>query len=131
MADTNNPVYTNQGYGQYRELLYSSYKEGKFEKEVGFHGEADRVILQQAWDTFTERIEDARQRVLAGKASPVVYYMEKNLLDPLGLSMCAGISLFRVKWHFRPSAFKKLNEKTLGKYAKAFNISIDQLRNVQ
>jgi hypothetical protein len=57
--------------------------------------------------------------------------MEKNLLDPLGLSMMAGISLFRVKWHFRPNAFKRLSENTLGKYAKAFNISIEQLRKVE
>jgi hypothetical protein len=131
MEESQNPVYKNKDYGKYREMLYSSYKEGKFEKEVGFHGEADRVILEQAWDLFKERIEDARQRVLAGKASPVVYYMEKNLLDPLGLSMMAGISLLRVKWHFRPNAFKRLSDNTLGKYAKAFNISIEQLKKVE
>ncbi len=131
MEESQNPVYKNKDYGQYREMLYSSYKEGNFEKEVGYHGEADRVILQQAWDLFKERIEDARQRVLAGKVSPVVYYMEKNLLDTLGLSMVAGISLFRVKWHFRPKAFQRLSKKTLEKYAKAFNISIEQLKKVE
>jgi hypothetical protein len=131
MEDNQNPVYKNKDYGQYRELIYSSYKEGNFEKSVGFHGEADRVILQQAWDLFKERIEDARQRVLAGKVSPIVYHMEKNLLDTLGLSMMAGISLLRVKWHFRPKAFQRLNEKTLGKYAKAFNISIEELKKVE
>lgn len=131
MEESQNPVYKNKDYGQYREMLYSSYKEGNFEKEVGYHGEADRVILQQAWDLFKERIEDARQRVLAGKVSPVVYYMEKNLLDTLGLSMVAGISLFRVKWHFRPKAFQRLSKKTLEKYAKAFNISIEQLTKVE
>ncbi len=77
MEDNQNPVYTNKEYGKYREMIYSSYKEGNFEKEVGYHGEADRVILQQAWDTFSERIEDARQRVLSGKVSPLVYHMEK------------------------------------------------------
>lgn len=131
MEDSQNPVYKNKDYGQSRELIYSSYKEGNFEKEVGYHGEADRVILQQAWDLFKERIEDARQRVLSGKVSPIVYYMEKNLLDPMGLSMMAGISLFRVKWHFRPKVFKRLSDKTLEKYAKAFNISIAQLKIVE
>jgi hypothetical protein len=131
MEDNQNPVYTNKEYGKYREMLYSSYKEGNFEKEVGYHGEADRVILQQAWDTFSERIEDARQRVLSGKVSPLVYHMEKTLLDPLSLSMMAGINILRVKWHFRPSAFRNLSEKTLGKYAKALNITVDQLKKVE
>ena len=130
MEENQNLVYKNKTYGQYRELSYSYQDGGIFEKTVGFHGEADRLILQQAWDMFQERIEDARQRVLAGKVSPVVYYMEKNLLDPLNLSMMAGISGWLVKWHFKPVVFKRLKDKTLQKYAAAFNITIDQLKNV-
>ncbi len=128
MAEDQNPVYKDKAYGQYRELSYSYEEGGKFEKTVGFHGEADRLILQQAWDLFQERIEDARQRVLAGKVSPVVYYMEKNLLDPLNLSMMAGIAVWRVKWHFRPGVFKRLPDKVLKKYAEAFNITVEQLK---
>ncbi|MEI7896608.1 MAG: hypothetical protein WCJ26_06200 [bacterium] len=130
MEENQNSVYKDKAYGQYRELSYSYGEGGKFEKTVGFHGEADRLILQQAWDLFNERIEDARLRVLAGKVSPVVYYMEKNLLDPLNLSMMAGISLWRVKWHFKPGVFKRLKQNTLQKYATAFNINIEQLKNI-
>jgi hypothetical protein len=131
MEENKNPVYKNKDYGQYRELLYDYNENGNFEKTVGYHGEPDRIILQQAWDLFNERIEEAKNKVIAGKASPVVYYMEKNLLDPLNLSMIAGISLWRVKWHFRPGVFKKLKESTLQKYAKAFNITIDELKNIE
>ncbi|MEI6174736.1 MAG: hypothetical protein WCR01_13380 [Bacteroidota bacterium] len=131
MEENQNPVYKNKEYGQYRELSYSYAEGGKFEKTVGFHGEADRLILQQAWDLFQERIEDARLRVISGKVSPVVYYMEKNLLDPLNLSMMAGMSLWRVKWHFKPAVFKRLNDRILQKYAAAFNITIDQLKCVE
>jgi hypothetical protein len=131
MEENPNPVYKDKAYGQYRELSYSYGDAGQFEKTVGFHGEADRVILQQAWDLFKERIEDARQRVLSGKVSPVVFYMEKNLLDPLNLSMMAGISVWRVKWHFKPGVFKRLSEKTLKKYADAFNITIEQLKKIE
>ncbi len=131
MEENPNPVYKNKEYGQYRELLYSYDKEGQFVRTVGFHGEPDRVILQQAWDMFNERIEDARQKVRAGKVSPVVYFMEKNLLDPLNLSMIAGIALWKVKLHFKPAFFKRLSEESLQKYANAFNITIDQLKNVE
>ena len=131
MEENSNPVYKDQRYGQSRELLYTYDKDGQYHRNVGFHGEPDRVILQQAWDHFGERIEDARKRVIAGKASPIVYYMEKILADPLNLSMMAGISIWRVKWHLRPGVFKRLNEKTLKKYADAFNISVDQLKKVE
>ncbi len=131
METNSDPVYTDKRHGQYRELFYNYDKTGQFEKSVGFHGETDRVTLQQAWDLFHERIEEARGKVHAGKVSPIVYYMEKNLVDPLNLSMLAGISLWKVKRHFKPRVFKRLSEKTLKKYAEAFNISIEELKNVE
>jgi len=131
MEENSNPVYKDQRYGKSREMLYSYDQKGQFEKKVDFHGESVRVVAQQAWDLFNERIEEARQKVLAGKVSPVVYYMEKNLADPLTLSKMAGISVWRVKWHFRPRVFMRLNEKTLKKYAEAFQISIKQLKEIQ
>ena len=131
METTAELVYKDKRYGKYRELFYNYDNSGQFEKSVGFHGETDRVTLQQAWDLFHERIEEARLKVLEGKASPVVYYMEKTLVDPLNLSMLAGISLWRVKRHFKPRVFNKLSEKTLKKYAEAFNITIDELKNVK
>jgi hypothetical protein len=57
--------------------------------------------------------------------------MEKILADPLGLSMMAGVPLWKVKLHFRPFFFKRLTEKTLAKYAEAFNISVEQLKNME
>jgi len=130
MENDSNRVYKDDRYGLSREMLYSYNKDGKFEKTVGFHGEADRVILQQAWDLFAERIEEARQKVHAGKASPIVYYMEKTLLDPMNLAMMAGIAIWRVKFHLKPGPFKRLSEKTLRKYAEAFNLSVDELKRV-
>ena len=130
METNSDPVYTDKRHGQHRELFYNYDKTGQFEKTVGFHGETDRVTLQQAWDLFHERIEEARVKVHEGKVSPIVYYMEKTLVDPLNLSMLAGISLWRVKRHFKPRVFKRLNEKTLQKYAVAFNISIEELKKV-
>ena len=131
MEDASTAGYKDEKYGQSKELSYHYQEGGKYEKVVGFHPEQDRVILQQAWDLFNERAEEARQKVLKGEASPVVYYMEKNLMDPLSLSMMAGISLWRVKRHFKPRVFKGLNEKTLKKYMEAFNVTMDQLKNVQ
>jgi hypothetical protein len=131
MEEESKSGYKNEAYGKYRELLYSEYADGKFETSVGYHGEADRTTLQQAWDLFNDRIEAARQKVKAGDASPILYYMEKNLVTPMDLSMHADIMVWRVKRHLKPKVFKRLSEKTLKKYAQAFNISLDQLQNVE
>jgi len=131
MEDNQAPGYKDERYGKSRELFYSYDEDGKFTRNVGFHGESDRIILQQVWDTFAERIEDARHKVKTGKASPILFYMEKILADPMNLSKMAGISLLRVKWHLRPGPFKRLSEKTLKKYADAFGISIEQLKSVE
>jgi hypothetical protein len=130
MAEESNPVYKNQAYGQFRELFYFYGENGNFEKSVGFHGESDRVTLQQAWDLFNDRIEEARQKVKAGLASPILYYMEKTLVTPLDLSMHAGIMVWRVKRHLKPRVFNRLSEKTLRKYTCVFNITLDQLKNI-
>ena len=131
MEQEKNPVYKDESYGQYRELFYNYNPDGNFETTVHFHEEADRLAMQQAWDTINERIEEAHRQVLEGKVSPIVYYMEKILVDPLNLSMAVGISLWRVKRHFKPHVFNKLKIKTLQKYADAFNISLEQLKNVE
>ena len=131
MEQSENPVYTDQRMGQSRELFYNYDGNGHYVKKVGFHGEPDRVILQQAWDLFAERIEEARQKVLAGKASPIVYYMEKILTDPMSLAMMAGVPIWKVKLHSRPAFFKRVGEKTLAKYALAFNITVEQLKKVE
>ena len=131
MEKESNPVYKDESYGKYREMLYSYEDDKQYKKIVGFHGEPDRVILQQAWDMFNERIEEARQKVISGKASPIVFYMEKILTDPMNLSMMAGVPIWKVKLHFKPWFFKRMSEKYMKKYADAFNISVEQLNNVE
>ena len=131
MENNQNPGFKNKDFGQSKELFYYYQDGGAFDKKIGFHSEDDAMILQQAWDLFQERIEEARKRMQAGEISPIAYYMEKNLLDPLNLSMVAGISIWRVKRHFKPRIFQRLNEKTLKKYATTFNINIEQLKKVE
>lgn len=131
MEENSDPIWKDERYGKSRELLYYYDPQGKYEKKVQFMGDTVKVVAQQCWDVFNERIEEAKQKVLAGKVSPIVYYMEKNIADPSTVSKMAGISLWRVKRHFKPNVFKRLNEKILKKYAEAFRISVEQLKIVQ
>lgn len=131
MEDKSNPVYKDDRYGKSRELLYAFDEKEGYKRNVTYHDEADRTVLQQAWDYFDERIEEARQKVLAGEASPLAYYMEKSLTDPMNLGMMAGISFWKVKRHLKPKVFRRLSDKTLQKYADALQLTIEELKTVQ
>jgi len=117
--------------GKYNELFYSYDQEGQYDKRVGVHDNSDTLFINQFWEVSRERIEKIRQKAIAGEISPVAYYMEKNLLDPLSLSMQTGISLWRVKRHFKPLVFRRLSDTILQKYAQVFMISVEQLKRVE
>ena len=78
-------------------------------------------------DTITP--EEARQKVMDGKASPILYFMELKRMDWEILSNYVGIWKIFVKRHAKPTVFSKLKESTLKKYAEAFEISVDELKN--
>lgn len=122
--------YKDPNHGHYRELFYSYDKDGNYDKRVRIHDDSDKIFIEQFWDVQHDRIESARQEVLSGKKSPLYFYMEKTLMDPATLSGQSSISVWRVKRHFKPTVFNRLSEKTLAKYAEAFNISIEQLKNI-
>ena len=85
--------------------------------------------MRQAWKVIDDQVEEARQQVLAGKFSPVFYFMEKNQMNIKLLAEYAGIPKRKVKSHLKPSTFQKLDKETLERYAEAFNITPDRLLN--
>jgi len=88
-------------------------------------------VMQNAWDYENEKAEKARKLVLAGKKSSLYFHTRKNMMNAWILSGYTGFSIFRVMLHFRPHFFNRLTEKSLKKYAEAFNYStIDQLLEI-
>ena len=94
---------------------------------TGWQPKTDAML--QAWDVIHEKVEQAKQRVLAGELSPVAYYMEKNLMDVKLLSDYAGLPKRKIRKHLKPNNFNKLDNKILARYAETFGISVDMLRN--
>jgi len=113
--------------GKFKVLKYATDDSGKY-IGVGSKGwEPENVALKQAWEVINEKVEQARKQVEEGKASPLLYFMEKNLMDPKLLASHAGYFTWTVKRHLKPAVFKKLSNKRLENYARVFNITIDEL----
>ena len=93
-------------------------------------GEVDETVTVQALDRIKEQTEEARTRVLAGKSSPLEYWMYAQRLDLPQLSQVTGLWQWRVRRHFRPEVFARLSPKMLQNYAWVMGISVEQLKKL-
>jgi len=117
----------NMMQGKFREPVYSLDKDGNYTtvKSVGWNPKNE--VMQEAWDVANEKIEDVKQKVIAGKLSPIAYYLEKNLMDVSLLAKYMGLWRWTVKKHLKPKNFKKLSDEVLEKYAEVFDITKEVL----
>lgn len=111
-----------------KELLYATDENGNYTTTLSTGWEPKTIALSNSIDEINERIADAKLQVLNGEASPIVYFMEANKMDLNILSSYVGFWKWRVKRHFKPSVFAKLNDKILKKYADTFGVSIEELK---
>ncbi len=112
-----------------RELMYVKNSQGKYTTDLSTGWEVKKDALDNAWDDIRERVEEARLAVKNGEKSPICYFMELRIMDLIILSGYTGFWGFTIKRHMKPSVFRSLSEKKLSIYAKAFNISVDELKN--
>ena len=112
-----------------REVCYVKNEDGHYDTELSTGWETKKVALDEAWKEIERRTQDARQQIKDGKASPVLYFMEEKLMDFTVISGYTGFWKFRIKRHLKPNVFKKLSDNVLKRYADAFEISVDELKN--
>lgn len=111
-----------------KDMVYAVDENGDYVTELSTGWNPKTIALDNAIKQIEERITAAKVRVLNNESSPLEYYMEVNKMDLPILASYVGIWKWRVKRHFKPSVFKKLNQKTLEKYADVFDISIEDLQ---
>lgn len=111
------------------EVLYVTDENDNYTTANSIGWEAKKAALEESMELIHERIEEARQDVADNKVSPIIYFMELNKMDLGVLSSYVGMWQWRVKRHGKPKVFKTLSENVLKKYADAFGISVDELKN--
>jgi hypothetical protein len=118
-------------YGDFwrnKELLYEFDPEKGYVQSVNLHSDSDRFFIEQYWDFSEERADTARRKFLEGKASPILYHMEIRVIELSFLHKIVGLPKWKVKRHLKARVFNKLSQSVLQKYADAFNISIETLK---
>ena len=78
-----------------------------------------------------EKLERSlREDLQKGIISPVYFYMVMLDMGPGDLAKRIGISKRKLRKHFRPDVFAKLNDAILLKYAVVFGITMDKIKDI-
>lgn len=113
-----------------RRACYALNDEGKYVIVTSSGWSAEEVVNGLAVAELAANLEETRKAVLKGLKSPLAYHMERRQMTPEILAKTAGIAVFRVKRHFRPVLFSKLNLAVLDRYARALALTLEELRTV-
>jgi len=122
---------SNLESANFRELCYAVDEDGKYTTGHSTGWDPKKIALDNAIADINERVADAKERVLNNKTSPIEYYMELHKMDLPILASYVGLWKWRVKRHFKPRVFNKLSDKVLKKYADIFEVSVEQLKDIE
>lgn len=118
-----NPTY--QGYGT--KVIYALDDSGSYTTVKSSGWEVEEIVLQDVVNDFKAKAEDAKARILAGKASPIEYFMHVKFMDLTALAHGMGMAKWRVKRHLTPRGFKRLDTDILQRYADFFDVEVARL----
>lgn len=112
------------------EVCYAVDGTGKYVKELSKGWEVKIKALDVAWSDIEIRMTAAKEKVINKEASPLLFFMERALMDISILSEYTGFWKFEIKRHLRPEVFERLSDARLKRYATVFNVSIQNLKSM-
>jgi len=112
---------------RWHRIHYAVDEQGKYVQVQSAGCESVNITNSQAWEVINKRIEEAKKNVAAGKLSPLAFYMAVNQMDIHLLSQYVGMFKWRVRRHLKVKVFAGLNPAIIQRYAKVFNVSVEQL----
>lgn len=131
MREEDVPQEGNKTHEGKRKALYAQNSKGSYKITPSLGWKTEEIATFIALNDLKEFEVKAYEDCMSGKVSPILFYMYKRRMDISTLACFVGKFKWQVKRHFKPKIFAKLNEKTLQKYAEAFDISVEKLLKIQ
>ena len=114
-----------------RHPVYAVDSEGKYQMVNSVGWEAKNEAIQFELDVIQEECDEILERVKKGETSLLEYYAVKNLMTVVLLAHYSGVPKRKVRKHMSdPEAFASLDEKTLGAYAEALRMTVEELKTI-
>jgi hypothetical protein len=114
-----------------REVCYVVDEKGNYTTALSSGWEVKATALDATWKDIDQRIFAVKKEVLEGRSSPIRYFMELRLMDLEILSAYTGFWKWQIRRHLNPGNFGKLSKRSFEKYAKAFNVTVEQLKKME
>ena len=114
-----------------KEVCYATDASGKYTTQLSDGWNVKTNALDITWKDIEQKIAAAKEKVFRDEASPVLFFMEKNVMDIGILSGYTGFFRWQIKRHLKPAVFKKLSIKKLTKYAEVFSITVNELKTME
>lgn len=115
--------------GRFEDVYYALDENGNYVTVLSKGWEPKTDALLQAWEVIYEKVEETRKEVLAGKISPIAYYMELSNMDVRLLADYVELPKRKVRKHMKPEKFARLDDNILQVYADTFGITLSELKN--
>lgn len=122
------PQENNSTLNGHKKVMYGTNESGEFQR-INYASSVEEFATITAVEEYHELEKECLEEIKNDISSPIKYFMYKNRMDLPTLSSVVDMFSFRVKRHLKMKHFKKLNDKTLQKYALGFNIKIEELKD--
>lgn len=114
-----------------KELCYAVDASGKYVTGLSSGWEVKATALDLAWKDIDQRVAEVRKKAENKEVSPLQYFMELRIMDLGIVAAYTGFWKWQIKRHLKPRVFDKLSQKKLDKYAKTFNVSVEELKTMK
>ena len=113
-----------------KEVCYATDESGNYITSLSLGWDVKKTALDATWQEVEQRAIAARAKVKNNEASPLLFFLERSMMDITILSQYTGFWKWQVRRHLRPSVFQKLSESKLKRYADVFNVSVAELKTM-
>ena len=117
--------------GGEKKALYALDENGRYTTATTTGWRVEEIVLLDALADYDRKAEEARQRVLKNRTSPIEYFMYIRRMDLTTLAQAMGLFKWQVKRHLKPEAFRKLDASLLQQYADLFRVPLAALTHFE
>lgn len=122
------PQEQNEALDGIRKVMYAKDNSGHF-NTYKYGSKAEEYATKVAVHEYELLEYECLESIKNGDSSPIEYYMYKNRMDIPTLCGFVDMLSFRVKRHLKMKHFKKMGDDILQRYADAFNIKLEELKD--
>jgi len=116
-----------KSYDGHKKLIYAVDDNGHYQGVQSSGWEVEGFATEMAVQQLDQQVNEMKTAFLAGKVSPIAYYLPLFRFDLLSLAHATGFFQWQIKRHMKTENFAKLSVKKRTKYCEAFNISLEEL----